>query len=328
MGVVYRASHLQLRRTVALKVLPPSLTADREYRHRFEREAAIAASLEHPNVVPIYDAGYANGVLYLSMRFVDGEDLGAVLRREGRLDVERLCAVLEPVADALDAVHAAGLVHRDVKPGNVLISRPAAPRPRPRVPVRLRHRQGGRRGRARAHGRGPVHGHGALLVAGADRGPVGGRALRPVRPGLPRVPRADRPGALPPSRDGGGDLRPPRGRSAPAEPAPSRPAARGGRRRGPGHREAARPAVRRAARTSSPRCARPSSRAPRPGPGDRCPPRCRCRSQTSQPRNPPHRTRPPTGRPPRSPPPRSASAPGTPRARTPPCRSRGRRLRP
>ena len=108
MGVVYRASHLQLRRTVALKVLPPPLTADQEYRHRFEREAAIAASLEHPNVVPIYDAGHANGVLYLSMRFVDGEDLGAVLQRHGRLDVEPLCAVLGPVADALDAVHAAG----------------------------------------------------------------------------------------------------------------------------------------------------------------------------------------------------------------------------
>src|SRR4029453_1675234 len=97
MGGVYRPSHLQLPRPAAPKVLPPSLTADREYRHRFEREAAIAASLEHPNVVPIYDAGYANGVLYLSMRFVDGEDLGAVLQRHGRLDVEPLCTLLEPV---------------------------------------------------------------------------------------------------------------------------------------------------------------------------------------------------------------------------------------
>ena len=128
MGVVYRATHLRLRRTVALKVLPPSLAADQDYRRRFEREAAIAASLEHPNVVPIYDAGHANGILYLSMRFVDGEDLGAVLRREGRLGVERVCAVLGPVADALDAVHEAGLVHRDVKPGNILIAR--TPRPR------------------------------------------------------------------------------------------------------------------------------------------------------------------------------------------------------
>jgi serine/threonine protein kinase len=128
MGVVYRATHLQLRRTVALKVLPPSLATDQDYRRRFEREAAIAASLEHPNVVPIYDAGHVNGILYLSMRFVEGEDLGAVLRREGPLSVERVCAILAPVADALDAVHEAGLVHRDVKPGNVLIARTSRPR--------------------------------------------------------------------------------------------------------------------------------------------------------------------------------------------------------
>ncbi len=128
MGVVYRATHLRLGRTVALKVLPPVLAADLDYRGRFEREAAIAASLEHPNVVPIYDAGHADGILYLSMRFVDGEDLGAVLRREGRLGIEALCAVLGPVADALDAVHEAGLVHRDVKPGNVLLARARPPR--------------------------------------------------------------------------------------------------------------------------------------------------------------------------------------------------------
>ncbi len=124
MGVVFRATHLKLRRTVALKVLPPALAADLDYRRRFEREAAIAASLEHPAVVPIYDAGHENGVLYLSMRFIDGDDLGAVLQREGPLGVERLCALLGPIADALDAVHEAGLVHRDVKPGNVLIARP------------------------------------------------------------------------------------------------------------------------------------------------------------------------------------------------------------
>jgi serine/threonine protein kinase len=127
MGVVFRATHLRLRRTVAFKVLPPWLAADEDYRRRFEREAAIAASLEHPNVVPIYDAGHANGILYLSMRFVDGEDLGAVLRREGPLGLERVCAILGPVAEALDAVHDAGLVHRDVKPGNVLIARPRRP---------------------------------------------------------------------------------------------------------------------------------------------------------------------------------------------------------
>ena len=127
MGVVYRATHLRLRRPVALKVLPPPLAADHAYRSRFEREAAIAASLEHPNVVPIYDAGHANGLLYLSMRYVDGEDFGALLRREGPIDVERVCAVLGPVADALDAVHEAGLVHRDVKPANVLIARAVRP---------------------------------------------------------------------------------------------------------------------------------------------------------------------------------------------------------
>jgi serine/threonine protein kinase len=121
MGVVYRAYDLRLKRTVALKLMAPELALDRGFRERFSREAELAMSLEHPNVVPIHDAGDIDGRLYLAMRFVEGADLRALLRAEGALDKARSLAICSRVANALDAAHANGLVHRDVKPSNVLL---------------------------------------------------------------------------------------------------------------------------------------------------------------------------------------------------------------
>ena len=123
MGVVYRAVHERLGRAAALKVLSPELAQDEEYRVRFIRESQLAASLEHPNVLPVYDAGEEEELLYLAMRYVDGSDLGEVLKQEGSLSPQRTLELVEQVASALDAAHHAGLVHRDVKPANILIER-------------------------------------------------------------------------------------------------------------------------------------------------------------------------------------------------------------
>jgi Protein kinase domain len=121
MGVVYRAYDLRLKRTVALKLVTPELALDDRFRERFERETELAMALEHPNVVPIHDAGDVDGRLYLAMRFVAGSDLRELLRTEGALDPERALAICRQVAAALDAAHARGLVHGDVKPSNVLL---------------------------------------------------------------------------------------------------------------------------------------------------------------------------------------------------------------
>src|SRR5215210_6921015 len=121
MGVVYRALDLRLKRRVALKFITPELASDERFRSRFLRESELAASLDHPHVVPIYDAGEANGRLYLAMRYVEGTDLRALLHASGRLDPARAIAICRQVARALDAAHADGLVHRDVKPSNVLL---------------------------------------------------------------------------------------------------------------------------------------------------------------------------------------------------------------
>src|SRR6516164_7994924 len=121
MGVVYRAYDLRLNRIVALKLVTPELARDERFRHRFTRETELAMALEHPNVVPIHDAGDVDGRLYLAMRLVDGTDLRALLRADGPLDHARALAICRQVANALDAAHAKGLVHRDVKPSNVLL---------------------------------------------------------------------------------------------------------------------------------------------------------------------------------------------------------------
>ena len=121
MGVVYLAHDVRLGRKVALKLMAPSLARDDGYRARFARESELAMSLEHPNVVPVHDAGEAEGRLYLAMRRVEGTDLRALLRREGALDPARALGIVSQIAQALDAAHAKGLVHRDVKPSNVLL---------------------------------------------------------------------------------------------------------------------------------------------------------------------------------------------------------------
>jgi DNA-binding beta-propeller fold protein YncE/predicted Ser/Thr protein kinase len=121
MGVVYRATHLGLERPVALKVIAREL-ADRDgFRERFLRESRLAARLDHPSVVPIYDSREVDGELVVAMRLVQGGDLRTLIDREGPLPPQRALHLLGQVADALDAAHAAGIVHRDVKPHNILV---------------------------------------------------------------------------------------------------------------------------------------------------------------------------------------------------------------
>ena len=122
MGVVYRARQQQPSRLVALKIIAGDVAGDSAFRARFRRESSIAAQIEHPNVIPVHAVGEADGVLYIVMRFVEGTDMRGLIAQEGRLQPRRAAAIVDAVGQALDAAHAQGLVHRDVKPANILIS--------------------------------------------------------------------------------------------------------------------------------------------------------------------------------------------------------------
>ena len=124
MGVVYKAHQLALDRTVAMKIVNPEFADDPEFRERFRREARIAASLDHPHVVPVYHAGEDDGNVYLTMRFVEGTDLASMIASRGRVEPRDAVEMVAQIAEALDAAHARGLVHRDVKPANILLTRP------------------------------------------------------------------------------------------------------------------------------------------------------------------------------------------------------------
>src|SRR5215216_6786251 len=121
MGVVYRARQLDLDRDVAVKVIAPELLDDLQAQRRFLREARAAGAVEHPNVVPVHGVGVAEGRAYLVMRYVAGSDLRTVVRAEGPLEPQRAAGIAMRLGDALDAIHRAGYVHRDVKPQNVMV---------------------------------------------------------------------------------------------------------------------------------------------------------------------------------------------------------------
>lgn len=122
MAVVYRARDLRLDRTVALKLLAPELARNDTFRKRFTHESRVAAAIDHPHIVPVFEAGETEGILYIAMRYVAGQDLRVLIDRQGPLQIAAAVRIAAQVASALDAAHDHDLVHRDVKPGNILVA--------------------------------------------------------------------------------------------------------------------------------------------------------------------------------------------------------------
>jgi serine/threonine protein kinase len=121
MGIAFRATDTDLDRVVALKFLAPQMPADQVARDRFMRESRLAAAIEHPHIVPVHEAGVVHGTMFIAMRYIPGQDPAQLLRLEAPLDLARTLDICAQLADALDAARARGLIHRDVKPANVLL---------------------------------------------------------------------------------------------------------------------------------------------------------------------------------------------------------------
>ena len=225
MSTVYQAENPRLGNVIALKVLAPELATDDVFRTRFLEESRIAAAMNHPHVIPIHDMGSTDGLLYIAMRCVSGTDLRQMIAKRGRLLPDTAIFLLSQAARALDAAHRRGLVHRDVKPGNLLTERGTDTRPRPPVPGGLRDHEAGHRAHRPDHRRG-VPRHHRLRRARADPRPVRARHGRPVLPRLRALRVPDRPGAVREGPRRGDHLGPCRGAADPAHPAPPRSAAR------------------------------------------------------------------------------------------------------
>jgi serine/threonine protein kinase len=121
-GVLYRARQLRLNRPVALKLVEPDIAADPLIRERLRREARTVAALDHPNVVPLYEAGEENGAVYIVTRWIDGTELGALIRRDHPVRPARAARIAAQMASALEVAHEKGLIHRDVKPSNAIVT--------------------------------------------------------------------------------------------------------------------------------------------------------------------------------------------------------------